>query len=1143
MCEHQLSHIQDFVSMQSQQNIQELGQTMKTLNHFYDDALNRSTVEVPDKEGNETRAPLTFSKYMYGCKSEIVHGKDPVDYDGTSLNNSPDNPMFGQRLIGKGAVDLPAHGTAEPEMRSIYILLTMDNEGGMEVLKYAARLFKERPAVYQSPPVQLALNIFKAKKEFNYVKFFSFLRAPSTPYLFCCMMFKYVELMRKVAFRIMSMTYGARNKDTGEAMYDQYPLDRLMKLLCFEDISEAREACKFYNITVKERQSQSGEIREIIFWRATKFREPKHPEKGHTLHLQPQKMVRTIESKLNGATRLAVCRGEVSGDGAALSSPVAPSESDMNATSMEPYNGDTRALSMVPTESGENSSDEARAKTQALLMKQKMERAKLEKQMKENEEQEKQERQEIDRRRREKERIEKEQQVKEYEKQKQAQLEKDRREQEEKERRLKEEQRLQQELADATARKVAEEAAQKKAEEDRIRRQEEEATRIREEKELLKERERQRRIAEEMRKKQLEEEKRRKEEEDRRIEILRQAQEAKRRRDAEETKKAKEWQGKLENSSKFIAWRRWQHANSRQLELSIGSRESLREIVSSSFAASIQAIMEEEQFPKATITPYRAKVTTRYIIEESLKDPSSTLSISKMAVQEIESLPSNNAWLGKSEKSTLLLKIAVICPATHDVADESFADLIAYWIDSRIKLNAIDTATSQGHHHRYEIRSVIVMGSNYEVCSSCDIVLFFVPPSWSDPNQKAAMLGHVASSLLDDDVPRVALVFSDNRSGQSLDSINELIARELAGNMESIPILHPSQLSKKAFDNAFELAVNRAVKIFVNETCVHVSRIPAMVLASKAITTVLWQCIPPAIRNGDEDVIVECSRAALIELIKELSQQRRLNQLEWSIWPPKEFSSPNGTIDSYYDSSEGLPVQWTRCLQREFLDEIYEPLVSVFFGHFRDVFQRILVDAPTIVRDDCAYQCAQGHYRRCLEKSLSWLEEASASSGFLYLPDGLTELVLEAVVSKVQALPVIKSTREMTEASSKGYDQNLNKFQVFTETESLHVSGEQLSESKTNAVSQPSNKRPRPVRENETVDEIPNENSTEYGQSREKRRREDSLPARESVSADIEESDEFTKKLERLLHGETVDMFVGDMSLSRILREVPKLDY
>ncbi|KAI2510246.1 SAC3/GANP family [Fragilaria crotonensis] len=51
MCEHQLSHIPDFVRMQSQQNIAEMGQAMKTLNLFYDDSLGRSTVDVADETG------------------------------------------------------------------------------------------------------------------------------------------------------------------------------------------------------------------------------------------------------------------------------------------------------------------------------------------------------------------------------------------------------------------------------------------------------------------------------------------------------------------------------------------------------------------------------------------------------------------------------------------------------------------------------------------------------------------------------------------------------------------------------------------------------------------------------------------------------------------------------------------------------------------------------------------------------------------------------------------------------------------------------------------------------------------------------------------------------------------------------------
>ncbi len=134
-------------------------------------------------------------------------------------------------------------------------------------------------------------------------------------------MFKYVETMRKAAFRIMSRTFGAKKKDTGEGFYDQYPLADLVHLLAFEDLEEARNACNHYNITVEKIPLADGskEDIDIVFWRGGKgFREPRDPEKGTTLSLKPRKMIRTIESKLNGATRLAICRGEVSGDGATL---------------------------------------------------------------------------------------------------------------------------------------------------------------------------------------------------------------------------------------------------------------------------------------------------------------------------------------------------------------------------------------------------------------------------------------------------------------------------------------------------------------------------------------------------------------------------------------------------------------------------------------------------------------------------------------------------------------------------------------------------------------------------------------------------------------------------------------------------------
>jgi SAC3/GANP family len=158
LCEHQLCHINDFCVMQSQQNVQELGQTMKTLNQFYDDAMGRALMEVPDESGRETRTDFAEAG---GTTAEIIQGTNPVDYDGQPLANAA--PRTNGRLISKHLAQRPHHGTAEPEMRGLYILLTIDNDGGLEVNKYASRLFEERPEVYHTEPVQLALSVYKVR--------------------------------------------------------------------------------------------------------------------------------------------------------------------------------------------------------------------------------------------------------------------------------------------------------------------------------------------------------------------------------------------------------------------------------------------------------------------------------------------------------------------------------------------------------------------------------------------------------------------------------------------------------------------------------------------------------------------------------------------------------------------------------------------------------------------------------------------------------------------------------------------------------------------------------------------------------------------------------------------------------------------
>jgi len=154
LCEHQLSHIPEYVKNQSQQNIQELSQTITTLNQFYDDTLARATVEMPDEQGNETLK----STYDLGCRNSCIQGASPIDYDGRELDNREDKKW----RIGSYPSTLDSkRGTAEEEMRGLYILLTIDSDGGMEVLKYASRLYRDKPDVYHSPLVQLALSVYK----------------------------------------------------------------------------------------------------------------------------------------------------------------------------------------------------------------------------------------------------------------------------------------------------------------------------------------------------------------------------------------------------------------------------------------------------------------------------------------------------------------------------------------------------------------------------------------------------------------------------------------------------------------------------------------------------------------------------------------------------------------------------------------------------------------------------------------------------------------------------------------------------------------------------------------------------------------------------------------------------------------------
>eukprot|EP00985_Skeletonema_marinoi_P029406 scaffold27797_cov139-Skeletonema_marinoi.AAC.1 len=890
MCEHQLSHIPDFVKHQSQQNIAELGQTMKTLNLYYDDALGRALTETALSGGSDSQ----------GCVSDIVMGKSPIDFDGSALSNDAQSSDVSQRIIGKNGARSPSRGTAEPEMRGLYILLTMNNEGGMEVLKYSGRLCTQKPDIFYSKPVQLALTIFRAKKDHNYAKFFRLLRCPSTPYLFSCIMFKYVESMRKETLLMMSRVYGAKHKTTGEAFYDSYPLEKLVNLLCYEDESEATEACRHYGITVEGDQ---------VFWRHSKFREPRDPIKQLIIPLKPRKMIRTIESKLSGATRLSVCRGGVSGQGATLSN--------------EPTSVDAEALLKDRQKAQEEMKQklaEAKAREEAERLKQ--EKIKREKMRQERLAAEKRAKEEAVRRA-ERERMRKEQ------------LERDRLEQKRQEQeRFAAEEKARKEAAERAERLRLETEAREKKE-----REIAEAKRLAEE-------ERKRKLAEEERIRRLEEEKRRREEEERR----RIAREAELRRKAEEEciRKAKEeeerriemaWRQKVENARKVLICRLLRKQMRRHDSLQ-KSRNSLSKLdpTCTQYPTSDVELCKDLFCSAANGTEVIARRTgscddLENQIYRLATSPRQTMDLSKLVADCISSFISHQ----KTEcypsvlrtSHVKLFKLAILLPA-RTPQFEQLHDTLRMWVGSHLDLDEVSSFAFSSRSSQIDARAVAVIGNEDEsYCKDCDAALVLLP-SFTDETASIDY-SEKARELLDQNVTRMVLVLgTDDASCRNAPSTESLLDTLLGES----PVGAGLQREGVAAPNLsnFDIAFQKCCQVLVQShmatitTTSHIDNNEGITsldptLVRVPLSDLGFLCLQQLIRNMDDNgffnnagpnshvAVFDVCRNALSSLSHELSCAYEEVHQQWKGWPAQEFFDSE-RVECFFGEDYDLPVNW-----------------------------------------------------------------------------------------------------------------------------------------------------------------------------------------------------------------------------------------
>ncbi|XP_021362693.1 germinal-center associated nuclear protein-like isoform X2 [Mizuhopecten yessoensis] len=120
----------------------------------------------------------------------------------------------------------------EAEIRAYMILMNL-NQG--DILRETQQL---RAEVRNSVHIRFALQVYSALNSHNYVRFFRLVRDAS--YLNACIMHRYFTQVRGGALKRILFTCGKGDH--------QFAVDNLVRILAFENNTEAAEFCKFYGL-------------------------------------------------------------------------------------------------------------------------------------------------------------------------------------------------------------------------------------------------------------------------------------------------------------------------------------------------------------------------------------------------------------------------------------------------------------------------------------------------------------------------------------------------------------------------------------------------------------------------------------------------------------------------------------------------------------------------------------------------------------------------------------------------------------------------------------------------------------------------------------------------------------------------------
>ena len=966
-------------------------------------------------------------------------------------------------------------------------------------------------------------------------------------------------------------------------MEDQYPLPRLVRLLCFEDESEALEACRFYNITVEESQTSSSP--SIVYWKRSTFREPKDPEKGFVLSLKPRKMIRTIESKLNGATRLAVCRGEVSGAGASLSR--VPHRSAPNAGRVTTPIADY--AERVDSQLAEPKfQPEQQHQMEEQAAKRRMEERRRLREEEKIKEEEKRQLEETERRQ--KEEAERQalilrKQREEEMKRKQAEEEEEaRREQAEEERRRKLELEDAKRAAEAAAR---EEQLRREADEKRLAAERAEADRRAEAERLERLRQeelrRKREDEERLERIRLEEEARRRREEERRREeqlrLQRERKEQERKMREEEARRiAEAREAEMNQARKLLIWRRLRSTLDRELR-NERTRQSLSRIdptFSSNRPALVNLCPDTDPIPSYDmgIDAYTNLLPGIHILDCLCRQSSSPLNLSAMLRKVLYSYHRNAPCLpGAGE--VVLAKVAVALPTFVGPKADAMQSLLHSWIGRKLQYRHVVIDPPSGKGPSCEIRTVSSNGDASTV--DCDMAILVIPPFFGDDSRD--VYSSVKFPHFDRVVPRAILCLDNGENEAYAEVVNKLLSSVL----NNVPFIQVGdELRADLFEVAFEESCDALLHSFAEESAEGstrdlIVRLSIAQLASRCIRSALWR---GGLHTGTdaENAIMDRARGTMLAMLAEFVSFSTCNfGNRWRRWPAREFVNKKSVVRDYFGHGFGLPGNWKDSLSLSEVEPAVMELYQQLNCSFRDVICTMMIDAPEQVKQDCREMLAKRQFRRCFEYVLMWREsnhEPSLDETVIYLPTQNVSDIVEGCVQRLEEeedddndflenvseqLEDVDETNENVFAvesiealPSPAIGTPFRMEESFPRYERLDSPAFDESQPLAESSRTPDGNIMRPPVGVQTPASPPVGVQTpmtlpdDLLRGSKRLLNSDNEPQkskrRRSLSKNQQESIDFTRKLEAMLHGETLpDVKVGNAKLSELLRNAPDI--